>query len=234
MSNEIVKSVSDINAIADYAFNSGVMNITNKSQAVMKILAGQEMGLGVFASLSNIHIIQDKPVIGANLMAAAVKSSGRYDYRFIEFTDKVCDLMFFEKRNGAWVEVGNSRFSLDDAAKAQLLDKKNKDGSPTNWERYPKNMLFARAISNGVRWYCPDLFSGNTVYTEGELDADTVDGSWTEAKAEPEPLSINELIKQFGAAAVLEAMEGRAVDDDDPEQLKALREKLETEYSNAV
>ena len=30
-------------------------------------------------------------------------------------------------------------------------------------------MLFARALSNGVRWYCPDVFYGNSVYVEGEI-----------------------------------------------------------------
>lgn len=34
-------------------------------------------------------------------------------------------------------------------------------------------MLFARAISNGVAWYCPDVVSGR-VYTPEELDATAV------------------------------------------------------------
>ena len=47
--------------------------------------------------------------------------------------------------------------------------------SNTNWRKYPRNMLFARAISNGARWYCPDLFGGSPVYTPDELGAE-VDG----------------------------------------------------------
>jgi hypothetical protein len=35
-------------------------------------------------------------------------------------------------------------------------------------------MLFARAMSNGARWYCPDVFAG-PAYTPDELGAD-VDG----------------------------------------------------------
>ena len=41
--------------------------------------------------------------------------------------------------------------------------------------KFPRNMLFARAISNGARWYCPDLFNGNAVYVPEELGA-VVDG----------------------------------------------------------
>ena len=230
MTTEIIKSVNDINAIAEYAFNAGFMNITNKSQAVMKILAGQEMGMGVFASLSNIHIIQDKPVIGANMMAAAVKASPKYDYKVQQFDNSECYLVFFEKSNGAWIESGDSRFTMEDAAKAGLLDKKNKDGSDNNWKKYPKNMLFARAISNGVKWYCPDLFSGNTVYTEDELtdSAADIEGEWSEPADE---LSVSALILKYGAAAVMEANGGYAPSDEDTEALQALKEKLETEYT---
>ena len=58
--NEIVKSVNDIEVLADKALASGLMGVTNSAQAMMKILAGQEMGIGAFASLSGIHIIQGK------------------------------------------------------------------------------------------------------------------------------------------------------------------------------
>ena len=36
-------------------------------------------------------------------------------------------------------------------------------------------MMFARAMSNGQRWYAPDVFSGNAVYVPEELGAE-VDG----------------------------------------------------------
>jgi hypothetical protein len=42
---------------------------------------------------------------------------------------------------------------------------------------HPKNMLFARAMSNGVKWYAPDLTGGIAVYTEGDefVDSTAVD-----------------------------------------------------------
>ena len=235
MTQEIIKTVTDIQTVAETAFNSGLMNLSNSSQAVMKILAGQEMGIGAFTSLSGIHIIQDKPVIGANLMAAAVKSSGKYNYRFSEFNKQVCDIVFLEKIDGIWSEIGNSRFTMEDAAAAQLLDKKNKDGSENNWKKYPQNMLFARAMSNGIRWYCPDVFNGNTVYTPDEFnkpvdsEGNMIEGTW-QAPAEPKTLGINELIQQYGSEAVFSACNG-ILPDDDPEALHQLQEKLEAEYT---
>ena len=233
MTQEIIRSMGDIQAMAETAFASGVMGISNSSQAVMKILAGREMGLGVFASLSNIHIIQEKPVIGANMMAAMIKASPKYDYRVMELNKERCRLMFLEKINGQWTEQGESAFSLEDAAAAQLLDKKD-----SNWKKYPQNMLFARSVSNGVKWFCPDLFSGATAYTPDEMgaavneDGDLVEGSWKPSDPAPR-ISLSDLINRFGAAAVMEANGGMAPGED-PEQLAALLEKLTTEYNPAV
>jgi hypothetical protein len=43
-----------------------------------------------------------------------------------------------------------------------------------NIDKFPKNMFFARAISNGVKWFCPDVFSG-PVYTLEEMEQTTED-----------------------------------------------------------
>ena len=58
-------------------------------------------------------------------------------------------------------EVGKSSFNFKDAAKAGLA---NKDV----WKNYPRNMMFARALSNGSKWYCPNVFSG---YTREEIES---------------------------------------------------------------
>jgi len=127
------------------------------SQAIVKVLAGQEMGFGPIASMVGVHIISGKPAPGANLMASAVKRNPHYDYKIVKLDDDVCILAFFE--NGQ--KVGESSFSAEDAKKA----------GTKNMDRFPRNMLFARAISNGVRWFCPDVFGGVTAYTPEELGA---------------------------------------------------------------
>jgi len=67
--------------------------------------------------------------------------------------------------DGKRESIGKSEFTAADAAKA----------GTQNMGKFPRNMLFARAMSNGVRWYCPDVFSGNSVYTPEELGARTDD-----------------------------------------------------------
>ncbi len=146
------------------------------AQLAVKILAGREMGYGPFAAVQGIHVIQGKPALSANLMAAAVKANPRYDYRVRKMEASECSLEFFQLYDGKRESLGVSTFTLADATKAGVK----------NLDKFPRNMLFARAMSNGVRWFCPDVFSGNTVYVPDELGA-MVDGETGEIiDAEPQ------------------------------------------------
>jgi len=147
--------LNEIMSIGKAFAESGMFADTKSAaQAIVKIQAGQEIGIPPFASMSGIHIIQGKPAIGAGLMAARVKGSGKYDYEVIEQTDKVCSIDFYQGKK----KIGNSTFTAEDAKKA----------GTKNMDKFPKNMLFARAISNGIKWFTPDVFAG-PVYTPEEL-----------------------------------------------------------------
>lgn len=135
------------------------------AQIATKILAGRELGYGPFASVQGIHVIQGRPALSANIMAAAVKNSPRYDYRVRKMDATECVIEFFERCDGKRESLGVSTFTMEDAKRAEVK----------NLNKFPRNMLFARAMSNGVRWFCPDVFSGNTVYTPDELGADVDD-----------------------------------------------------------
>lgn len=166
-------SVNEIATISDNFFKSGLFaDIKSAQQAMVKIMAGAEVGLPPFQSMSGIHIILGKPVIGAGLIASKIKGSGKYDYIVVQMDDKLCSIDFFQGKT----KIGNSSFSAEEAKKAQTK----------NMEKYPKNMLFARAISNGVKWYCPDVFGG-PVYVNEERDlikAETIDTDYTDVDTE--------------------------------------------------
>jgi hypothetical protein len=162
--NQIVKSTTDALAIGETFYKSGMFaDIKSAQQAVVKIMAGSEMGISPFAAMAGIHIIQGKPTIGAGLMAARVKGFGKYDYKVIEHSDKVCSIEYFEKlpANGL-KSLGVSTFTIEDARKA----------GTKNLDKFPKNMLFARAMSNGVKWYTPDIYEA-PVYVPEEMEAVT-------------------------------------------------------------
>jgi len=162
-------SLNQINFIGQTMAKSGMFpDVTDGAKALVKILAGKEIGVTPFQAMTNIHIIQGMATMGANLMAAKVKGSGKYDYRVMDLTSETCSILFRQRDSlaeGGWADLGKFTYSLEDAKRAGLV----KTGS--SWEKYPKNMLFARAISSGVRIYCPDVFNGNLVYVPEELGA---------------------------------------------------------------
>lgn len=165
MENQVVKAtqipITEIMSIGKAFAESGMFaDIKSAAQAVVKIQAGQEIGIPPFAAMSGIHIIQGKPTIGAGLMASRVKGSGKYDYKVIQQDEKACSIDFYQGKE----KIGNSTFTIDDAKKA----------GTKNLDKFPRNMLFARAISNGIKWFCPDIFS-SAVYTPEEMEVATID-----------------------------------------------------------
>lgn len=140
-----------------FAISGMFPDIKSAAQAMVKIQAGLEIGIKPFAAMTGIHIILGKPEIGAGICAGRVKASGKYDYSVKELTNEKCSIDFYEGEKF----IGNSTFSIEDAKKA----------GTKNTDKFPRNMLFSRAISNGVKWFTPDVFDV-VLYTEGELEPD--------------------------------------------------------------
>jgi hypothetical protein len=154
-------SFDEAQKIAATFLKSGLFkDTTDIAKATVKILAGAEFGIGPFAAMKGISIIQGSAALGANLIAAKIKSFGRYDYIITKQNDQAVNIDVYDKGK----IIGHSDFTIEDAAKAGLLSK-------DIWRKYPRNMLFARAISNAHRWFCPEIFGGAPVYTPEELDA---------------------------------------------------------------
>lgn len=156
----IIPPELDVMTLGELLAKSGFFSDTrDAAQAVVKVLAGRELGFGPIASMTGINIIKGKVAMSANLIAASVKRGGKYNYRVDVLSDTACRIVFLE--NGR--EVGVSEFTMDDAKQAQLVNNQT-------WQKFPRNMLFARAISNGAKWYCADVFGG-PIYTPDELGA---------------------------------------------------------------
>ena len=133
-------------------------------QALTVILMGRELGIGPTTALSNIVIAAGKPTLGASLVGALIQKSGKYAYQVTEMTDQKVSVEFFEQRGATTASrwpLGVSEFTMLDAQRARLA------GSQT-WQQYPRNLLLARALTNGARWYCPEVFGG-AIYDPEEL-----------------------------------------------------------------
>lgn len=153
-----VSNTMDIMSLGEVLKRSGYFSdVKEASQAIVKILAGQELGIGPVAAMTGIYIVKGRVTLSANLMAAQIKRSGHYDYHVTRIDDTGCEITFYQDKE----PIGVSTFTEADAKAAGLL-------GGENWKKYPRNMYFARALSNGAKWYCPDLFAG-PVYTPDEM-----------------------------------------------------------------
>lgn len=180
-----VLTTQDPIKLAEHFAKSGYFrDARDLSQAVVKIAAGEELGLGPMGSMQGIHIIEGKPSLSANVLASLVKRHPNYDYIPRQVSDEGAKIEFFQ--NGE--PIGTSEFSMADAQRAGIAGKQN-------FRRYPKAMMFARALSQGVRWYCPDVTAGSPAYVPEELGAEVSEegvpveavASEADAPSEPEP-----------------------------------------------
>jgi len=157
-----IEILSEPMALGDVFMKSGMFkDIKTQAQAVVKILAGRELGLAPLESMTNIYMVNGKIALQAKIIGSLIKKSKKYDYLVNKLDDQECVITFYIiESEDKKVEIGKSSFTIKDAARAGIV---NKDV----WKNYPRNMLFARALSNGARWYTSDVFCG---YTAEELE----------------------------------------------------------------
>lgn len=132
------------------------------AQAFVKIALGDSMGFSPAESMQGIDLIQGRPAIGSQLRAARMQRAG-YQWAVDQLDEKGCVLRIF---NGAQL-LGTSSFTEVDAKAANLLAK-------DNWKKNPRNMYFARAITNAQRWYAPGVLSGEILSYEEAVDLEPV------------------------------------------------------------
>jgi hypothetical protein len=235
-----------IMSVSEAFAKSGMFpNIRDAAQAFVKIMAGRELGFGPFASMKGVHVIQGNTALSASLIAARVKAyaNGKYNYKVLRWDNEECSIEFYEDGQPCGPP---SVFTMKDAQQAKIAGK-------DNWKNYPRNMLFARAMTNGARLYCADAFMGS-VYAPEELGAD-VDGETGEVidapvRAKPQGMKALEAeFAELGARVVkVEAREEIESDeqfylalaamdftDDEAEIIyKGYADKLKGEYERDI
>lgn len=130
------------------------------AQAFVKVALGASMGFSPAEAMTGIDIIQGRVAVGANLRAARMQRAG-YTWKVVQLDPKGCIL---EIRKGNEV-LGVSSFMEEDAQKSGLLGK-------DNYKKNPRNMYFARAITNAQRWYAPGVLGLDIPSTEEAVDVE--------------------------------------------------------------
>jgi hypothetical protein len=158
------QDLATISTLAKTFQMSGLFSDTkNEAQAIVKMLAGRELGLGPFEAMRDINIIQGKTTLAAAQVAARIQQSGG-EWEFLQFDEKGCKLRF--SRNGK-VLTPDISFMLEDARKLGIASK-------DNYIKQARTMLFWRALTMGARMLFPGVFGG-PIYTPDELRGGMID-----------------------------------------------------------
>lgn len=141
--------------IAEAFAKSGLFGIKTKEQAIALMAICEAEGLHPARAAQEYHIIQGRPTLKADAMLARFQSSGgKVEWR--EYTDERVTGVFSHPQGGSvtlsWEIAQAKRIGL------------YKPGS--GWEKYPRAMLRARVISEGIRTVYPGCIAGT--YTPEE------------------------------------------------------------------
>jgi hypothetical protein len=148
-------TIQDISTAGKAIAASGLFGIKTTEQAVALMLIAQAEGYHPAIAARDYHVIQGRPTLKADAMLARFQSCGGA-VRWLDYTDQKCTAEFSHPQGGK-IEIS---WDMARAKSAEL-------GGKDNWKKYPRQMLRARVISEGIRTVFPGCVCG--VYTPEEV-----------------------------------------------------------------
>ena len=147
--------LSDIQQMAEVAATSKMFGFKNQQEAMAIMLLCQAENLHPAVAMRDYHVIQGRPALKADAMLARFQQAGgQVNWKVYE-DEQVTGV--FSHPSGGTLEV---TWTL---AQAKSIGIANKD----NWRNYPRAMLRARVLSEGIRSVYPGCVVG--VYTPEEV-----------------------------------------------------------------
>ena len=137
--------------------------VDTPEKAMAIAMKGRELGIPMMQSITSINVIDGKPALSAELMAALVfqRIQGAV-LRCVETSNTICTYEAGRPNE----KILRMSFTWEDAVKAGITGK-------MNWQKYPAAMLRARCCSAICRIVFPDAIMG--CYTPDELGAITTE-----------------------------------------------------------
>ena len=139
---------ADMERMATVIAQSGLFGVKNPVQALALMLVAQAEGLHPATAARDYHVIQGRPALKTDAMLARFQAAGGR-VQWHDYTDKAVAATFSHQTGGS-VKI---EWTLDQAKAAGLAGK-------DNWKQYPRAMLRARVISEGIRTVYPGVLSG--------------------------------------------------------------------------
>ena len=155
-----VHTIQEIAQMSHAIARSGLFGIQNEQQAMALLLIAQANGLHPMKAVERYHIIDGKPSKKADAMLSDFLQSGG-KFRWLEYSETACEAEF--SHSGNTVRI---RWTIE-MAQAAGLTKPRRSGKASPWQIYPRQMLKARVISEGIRATYPGASDG--LYTPEEV-----------------------------------------------------------------
>lgn len=139
---------------------SGLFGVKNEAQALALMALCEAEGMHPARAVQEFHIVQGRPAMKADAMLARFqRAGGKVEWH--DYTDAKVSGTFSHAQGGS-VRID---WTFDQAKKIGLTTK-------DNWKNYPRAMLRARCISEGVRTVFPGITQGMyTVEEAGDMTA---------------------------------------------------------------
>lgn len=162
MSNEVML-YQEMEKKALAVAKSGLFGVKTPEQAVALFLVAEAENIPIMQAVLDYHIIDNKPSLKSDAMLRRFQSSGGI-VKWVERTDAKVSAYFSHPSCPEPVLID---WDIERAKKAGLADRVQKDGKPNMWQKFPRQMLTARVISEGIRATAPGAASG--IYTPEEV-----------------------------------------------------------------
>lgn len=185
--------VDQVERMAIAVAKSGLFGVKTPDQAMALMLIAQAEGLHPAIAARDYHVINGRPTLKADAMLARFQTAGG-SVRWGEYTDRRVVGTFSHPQGGS-VEVA---WTVDMANAAGLTK------NPT-WKSYPRQMLRARCVSEGIRTVFPGVVVGTYTPEEAE-DEPARYAPQPTAELEPvvEVLSFADIMQRIDAARTVD------------------------------
>lgn len=157
MTNEVAAyGLNDMTKMAEAIAKSGLFGMKSWEQALALMLVAQSENQHPATITQDYDIIQGKACRKTHsVMARFQQMGGRVEWHAL--TDQIADATFTHPAGGSL----RIQWTFDQAKKANLTGK-------DNWKNYPRAMLRARVIAEGVRAVYPAAIGGMMVTEEAQ------------------------------------------------------------------
>ncbi|MGQ4661304.1 recombinase RecT [Lysobacter sp. F6437] len=146
----------DLQGMAQAVAASNLFGMKNTEQALALMLVAQAEGQHPATITQDYDIIQGKATRKTHSVLARFQQMGG-QVEWHELTDLIADATFSHKAGGKL----RMTWTFEQAAKAKLTGK-------DNWKNYPRAMLRARCIAEGIRAVYPAALGGMMVSEEAQ------------------------------------------------------------------